>query len=112
LKLYTDITDDYTELGRNPAMSVIGRALTMVFLFFQQEYWSPAQQDPVSGGSPSGEFVGLVLARRGSKGIPHKNMAPLNGHPLIHWALEAMIQSQGKREAYAVLEQSTEFDLL
>jgi len=44
----------------------------------------------------SSSCVGLVLARKGSKGIPKKNLALLNGHPLIHWVLEEMIQSHGK----------------
>ena len=72
-------------------MSAIGRVITMIFIFFQHEYWLPE-----SDISEPGEIVGLVLARKGSKGIPHKNMAILNGKPLIHWVLEGMLQSEGK----------------
>ena len=30
----------------------------------------------------------LITARGGSKGIPHKNMKPLNGKPLIYYAID------------------------
>ena len=33
--------------------------------------------------------VGIVPARGGSKGIPHKNIRPLGGKPLIAWTAEA-----------------------
>jgi len=34
-----------------------------------------------------GRTLGLIPARRGSKGIPHKNMVDLGGHPLIEWTM-------------------------
>ena len=40
--------------------------------------------------------AGLVLARGGSKGIPLKNLALLNGEPLLVWALKAMSGCKGK----------------
>lgn len=40
-------------------------------------------------------IAGLILARGGSKSIPLKNLALLGGKPLLVWALEAMIRSQG-----------------
>lgn len=33
--------------------------------------------------------LAIIPARAGSKGIPHKNMAMLNGRPLIGWTIEA-----------------------
>lgn len=33
--------------------------------------------------------IGLVVARGGSKGIPGKNLRPLDGHPLVGWAVRA-----------------------
>jgi CMP-N-acetylneuraminic acid synthetase len=33
--------------------------------------------------------AGLIPARGGSKGIPRKNLAPLAGKPLLHWAIDA-----------------------
>jgi len=40
-------------------------------------------------------IAGLILARGGSKSIPLKNLALVGGKPLLVWALEAMIRSQG-----------------
>lgn len=39
-------------------------------------------------------FLGVIPARGGSKGIPKKNIAPLNGKPLINWTIEAAKQSK------------------
>lgn len=39
----------------------------------------------------SPHVAGLILARGGSQGIPLKNLAPLEGKPLIEWALGAML---------------------
>lgn len=35
------------------------------------------------------KFVALITARGGSKGLPRKNVLPLNGKPLIGWTIEA-----------------------
>lgn len=35
------------------------------------------------------QILGLIPARGGSKGIPHKNIVPLAGKPLIAWTVEA-----------------------
>lgn len=35
------------------------------------------------------KVLGLIPARGGSKSIPHKNIAPLHGKPLIQWTIEA-----------------------
>ena len=37
---------------------------------------------------------GLITARGGSKGIPHKNIYPLNGKPLIAYTIEAALKSK------------------
>lgn len=34
-------------------------------------------------------IVGVIPARAGSKGIPHKNVVPLGGHPLVEYTLAA-----------------------
>lgn len=38
-------------------------------------------------------IYGLIPARGGSKGIPRKNLATLNGKPLIEWTVEAAFRS-------------------
>lgn len=40
------------------------------------------------------KILGLVTARSGSKGLPGKNFKPLNGKPLVQYALEAGLHSQ------------------
>ncbi|XP_053318970.1 N-acylneuraminate cytidylyltransferase [Spea bombifrons] len=42
----------------------------------------------------SGHLAALVLARGGSKGIPHKNIKKLAGKPLIGWVLRAALDSR------------------
>jgi CMP-N,N'-diacetyllegionaminic acid synthase len=37
--------------------------------------------------------IALITARGGSKGLPRKNILPLNGKPLISWTIEAALQS-------------------
>lgn len=37
--------------------------------------------------------LGLIPARGGSKGIPHKNIVPLAGRPLLAWTCEAALAS-------------------
>jgi CMP-N,N'-diacetyllegionaminic acid synthase len=39
-------------------------------------------------------ILGLIPARGGSKSIPHKNIAPLCGQPLIAWTIQAARQSR------------------
>lgn len=36
-------------------------------------------------------IVALIPARSGSKGVPHKNIRPLGGHPLIEWSIAACL---------------------
>ena len=40
--------------------------------------------------------VSLLPARGGSKGIPNKNIAPLNGKPLIYYAIRASLNSKSQ----------------
>ncbi len=40
-------------------------------------------------------ILGIVPARAGSKGVPNKNIRPLHGRPLLHWAAEALLNAQG-----------------
>ena len=37
--------------------------------------------------------LGVTLARGGSKGIPHKNIAMVAGKPLIAWTIEEALKS-------------------
>ncbi len=43
---------------------------------------------------PPTQVLGIIPARGGSRGIRHKNMAPLNGRPLIGYTLDAACASQ------------------
>ena len=38
--------------------------------------------------------VALIPARSGSKGVPHKNIKSLGGHPLIEWSIKACLKSR------------------
>ncbi len=40
------------------------------------------------------KICAVIPARGGSKGIPRKNIKPLNGKPLIAWTIEAALQAQ------------------
>ena len=40
--------------------------------------------------------VSLLPARGGSKGIPNKNIAPLNGKPLIYYAIRSSLNSESQ----------------
>jgi CMP-N,N'-diacetyllegionaminic acid synthase len=39
------------------------------------------------------KIIGLITARGGSKGIPHKNILNLAGKPLIAWTINAALES-------------------
>lgn len=39
-------------------------------------------------------IVALIPARSGSKGVPHKNVKKLGGHPLIEWSINACLKSE------------------
>nr|WP_246717890.1 acylneuraminate cytidylyltransferase family protein [Rhizobium aethiopicum] len=45
------------------------------------------------------KVLGLLPARGGSKGLPRKNVRPLNGRPLIDWAGKALSASSSVRRA-------------
>lgn len=40
----------------------------------------------------SNKFVALITARGGSKGLPRKNVLPVNGKPLIVWTIQAALE--------------------
>ena len=46
------------------------------------------------------KVCGFIFARGGSKGIPHKNITPLCGRPLICYAIEQALQSRYLDEIY------------
>lgn len=46
-----------------------------------------------SSQNDSNKLVALILARKGSKGIPGKNIKLLNGHPLVAWTILAVKKS-------------------
>ncbi|XP_075066889.1 N-acylneuraminate cytidylyltransferase [Mixophyes fleayi] len=50
-----------------------------------------AERGAGDGGVRRGHLAALVLARGGSKGIPHKNIKRLAGKPLIAWVLRAAL---------------------
>jgi CMP-N,N'-diacetyllegionaminic acid synthase len=52
--------------------------------------------------------VALIPARSGSKRVPHKNIAPLNGHPLIAYTIAAAKDS-GVFDAIVVSTDSEEY---
>ncbi len=43
---------------------------------------------------PSGKVCGLIVARGGSKGIPHKNIVPLCGRPLLLYTVDAALSAK------------------
>lgn len=45
------------------------------------------------GTTPTG-VLGVIPARGGSKGIPHKNLVPLGGRPLLGWTAAAVLASR------------------
>jgi CMP-N-acetylneuraminic acid synthetase len=38
--------------------------------------------------------IGIIPARSGSKRLPHKNMLPLNGKPLVAWVIESALKAR------------------
>jgi len=56
---------------------------------------APAQ---ASGGwlalAETGEVLGIIPARGGSKGLPRKNVLPLAGKPLVVWTIEAALAAE------------------
>ena len=40
------------------------------------------------------KIVALILARGGSKGIPHKNIVPINNKPLLAYTINASQESK------------------
>lgn len=54
------------------------------------------------------KVLAIIPARGGSKGIPHKNVRELNGKPLIHYSIDAAINS----EAVSKVVVSTDSDLI
>lgn len=45
----------------------------------------------------------IIPARGGSKGIPHKNIKPLNGKPLIAYTISAAVEAQKSIGGYILL---------
>ena len=43
--------------------------------------------------APAPRAVAFVPARSGSERVPHKNVRPLAGHPLLAYAIETALQS-------------------
>lgn len=38
--------------------------------------------------------IALIPARAGSKGVPHKNIKPLGGRPLLEWSINSCLKSK------------------
>lgn len=45
----------------------------------------------------------IIPARGGSKGIPHKNIAPLAGRPLIAYTIDAALEAQQQTGGYILV---------
>src|SRR5512138_2623432 len=58
-----------------------------------QSVWKRGR-DTSNNGMAQG-YTALICARGGSKGVPHKNIRPLNGKPLISWAIERASRVKG-----------------
>jgi N-acylneuraminate cytidylyltransferase len=58
--------------------------------------------------SEKASVVALIPARSGSKRIPHKNIAPLNGHPLIAYTIAAA-KASGVFDAVVVSTDSEQY---
>jgi N-acylneuraminate cytidylyltransferase len=46
------------------------------------------------------EFVGVIPMRGGSKGLPNKNLAPLNGMPLAAYTIKAAMRARNLQQVY------------
>lgn len=49
-------------------------------------------------------ILGLTPARGGSKGIPHKNIKPIHGKPLIAWTIESALKAELLDQYYVSTE--------
>ena len=49
----------------------------------------------MSRSRPTAPALAIILARRGSKGVPGKNTAMVGGRPCIAWTIDAAIQARG-----------------
>ncbi len=54
------------------------------------------------------KVLGIVPARSGSKGIPHKNIKPFHGKPLMAWAIQGALES-GALDRVVVSTDSEEY---
>ena len=66
----------------------------MVFKLFSDVYLTVSSPNPVSVTPEIMNVLGLIPARGGSKGIPHKNIVPVAGKPLLAYTCESARQSQ------------------
>ncbi len=48
--------------------------------------------------------VALIPIRGGSKSIPHKNIRPLLGRPLVHWTMQAALDCPYIERVYVASE--------
>lgn len=48
--------------------------------------------------------VALIIARKGSKRIPHKNMKEMCGKPLIHWCMINAIKAENVNEIWVATD--------
>ncbi|MBT5955459.1 MAG: acylneuraminate cytidylyltransferase family protein, partial [Candidatus Marinimicrobia bacterium] len=52
------------------------------------------------------KYIALICARGGSKGLPGKNIKPLNGVPLIGWSI--MVAKQVERISRVIVSTDSE----
>ena len=55
----------------------------------------------------SKQFVSLIPARKNSKGLPNKNLHPLNGKPLISWTIDASRVSSSIESTFVSSDSNT-----
>lgn len=51
------------------------------------------QEEKHNASSDASRSIAIIPARSGSKGLPNKNILPLNGRPLLAWSVDAARQS-------------------
>lgn len=52
----------------------------------------------------SKNFIALITAREGSKGIKNKNLKKINGHPLIAYSIFAAKKSKNIKKVYVTTD--------
>ncbi|CAH7484934.1 N-Acetylneuraminate cytidylyltransferase [Vibrio chagasii] len=57
------------------------------------------------------KYIGLITARGGSKGLPRKNVLPINGVPLIGWTIKAALDCANIERVFVSTDDSEIADI-